>query len=253
MTPTSLEPVAWLHEITYETGEKSQRVTLTQNHIWGEAGKDYSAEFPIASTPLYRHPPKDEADWPDMLRTKIEAVLPPFDVEKVARELIDGWISWRDSVTGKEQPQVFGLSKLAERFASALRAATEPLERRITELNTECQASMTEIANLRSEIEELQKSFEHNVTAAGRYADKLEAAEATIATGLFLTADEVASIRSALIDRVENLQSQLAEDYYDNMDADCRRCRSLFPVMSRLEEVLSPPAASAERKSEGKG
>lgn len=50
------EPVAWLHEMTFETGEVAQSVTLSPQHEWGEPGKDYSAEYAVTTTPLYAKP-----------------------------------------------------------------------------------------------------------------------------------------------------------------------------------------------------
>ncbi len=58
---TQAEPVAWLHTMTYETGDTRVRLTETDcvdpdypdRTAFGRPGRDYSAEFTVTSEPLY--------------------------------------------------------------------------------------------------------------------------------------------------------------------------------------------------------
>jgi len=71
------EPVAWLHTMTYETGEQSRQVTLAPAHEWGTPGKDYSAEFTITSQPLYAAAPdirSEDRDAPGTASTSTTAL-----------------------------------------------------------------------------------------------------------------------------------------------------------------------------------
>lgn len=51
-------PAAWLHTITYETGEKSRKLSFSEENAFGVPGLDYSAEFEVVSRPLYLSIPK---------------------------------------------------------------------------------------------------------------------------------------------------------------------------------------------------
>ncbi|CAB4157290.1 hypothetical protein UFOVP679_13 [uncultured Caudovirales phage] len=54
---TDREPVAWLHVMTYETGDTRATATLSPQHPWGIPGVDFSKKFTIVSTPLTAAPP----------------------------------------------------------------------------------------------------------------------------------------------------------------------------------------------------
>lgn len=52
------EPVAWLHTMTYETGDKRYAASMKQTCPWGVQGRDFSSEFGLTATPLYAAAPK---------------------------------------------------------------------------------------------------------------------------------------------------------------------------------------------------
>lgn len=51
------EPVAWLHTMHMEAGQKSVNVTLSPDHGWGDRGVHYDASYDVTSQPLYASPP----------------------------------------------------------------------------------------------------------------------------------------------------------------------------------------------------
>ncbi len=50
----AVEAVAYLHTMTYETGETRVRLSESDINAFGEPGRDYSAEYPVTVEPLYR-------------------------------------------------------------------------------------------------------------------------------------------------------------------------------------------------------
>ena len=53
MADVDEKPVAWLHTMHQELGQKSKRVTLAPENPWGLPGKDYSEEYIVTSDALY--------------------------------------------------------------------------------------------------------------------------------------------------------------------------------------------------------
>lgn len=60
MARESMKPEAYLHELTYETGDKTRRVTFTEQNPWGVQGVNYSSEFEVVTTPLFALDPDKE-------------------------------------------------------------------------------------------------------------------------------------------------------------------------------------------------
>lgn len=50
------EAVAYMHTMHCEYGQKMTRLSKEPFHSFGEAGRDYSAEYVITSQPLFTHP-----------------------------------------------------------------------------------------------------------------------------------------------------------------------------------------------------
>ncbi len=55
------KPDAWMHTMTYETGEQHHRVSLSAANAWGRPGRDYSETYPVTADPLYRRTDADRA------------------------------------------------------------------------------------------------------------------------------------------------------------------------------------------------
>ena len=53
---------------------------------------------------------------------------------------------------------------------------------------------------------------------------------------LKLSRDDVASLRTALIARVEVITKQLEEDYYHNIDEDGRRCAAMLARIQHMDD-----------------
>lgn len=62
------KPVAYLHTMTYETGEQRFQASLDESCPWGAPGVDFDSEFDVEFQPLYTHPaqlvyPAVAVDW----------------------------------------------------------------------------------------------------------------------------------------------------------------------------------------------
>lgn len=51
------EPCAYLHTLTYETGEGREKLSFDPENGFGVPGKDYSESYSVSIEPLYTHPP----------------------------------------------------------------------------------------------------------------------------------------------------------------------------------------------------
>lgn len=66
-------PVAYLHTLHMEGGQKSTRVEFSKENSWGVPGRDYSAEYKVTIEPLYRAPKKKgRKKRPSINRTSVE-------------------------------------------------------------------------------------------------------------------------------------------------------------------------------------
>ncbi len=55
------QPDAWMHTMTYDTGEQHHRVSLSAANAWGRPGRDYSETHLVTAEPLYRRTDADRA------------------------------------------------------------------------------------------------------------------------------------------------------------------------------------------------
>lgn len=62
LSARSAEPVAWMHVMTYETGETNELLSFDDENPFGRPGRDYSAEYPVEAIPLYAHPTPEASD-----------------------------------------------------------------------------------------------------------------------------------------------------------------------------------------------
>jgi hypothetical protein len=54
MSVKGWEIAAYLHEMHMERGQTNERLTRSKDSPFGKPGRDYSAEYTVTSTPLYR-------------------------------------------------------------------------------------------------------------------------------------------------------------------------------------------------------
>jgi hypothetical protein len=54
------KPVAWLHTLHMELGQKSVTADLEEEHPFGESGEDYDPSYYVTSEALYASPPVQE-------------------------------------------------------------------------------------------------------------------------------------------------------------------------------------------------
>jgi uncharacterized protein YoaH (UPF0181 family) len=55
------EPVAYIHTLHMELGQKRDKVTFEQNHSFGKPYENYDPDYTVTTTPLYTHPQQRNA------------------------------------------------------------------------------------------------------------------------------------------------------------------------------------------------